>query len=648
MAIKYRPIPNATESDLVLTSLQDFESGFYKCVLSNDSTLVTTTAAELSILNSDEYAYVFVTTFDELFDVAGISGSKTIIAAPGTYTLTADITIPSNKVLYVLTGANIVTTGFTFLCNGDFHADKYAIFSGTGTVNFGKSITIFPEWFGAKGDASATLFTGTDDTTAFTNAVSSLIAGGIIEVSKLHAIEGTSAGDFFNGVTIPAAITDITIQGVNKVTSGFVQIGSLPGNTFRGEPHDVGDGLWSENIKFDNLYFNTDSTLYNIGSGSPSPLFFYRFHNIEVSNCIFEGFGLIGGFHGANGLGATEISTNLKFHDNYINGSGVVAFTGITVFNIDGFWVENNHFNKISKPIELESHNPASGTLFTNGLIRGNKITNGTVATYSATNSFIAIGAQVTAGNECCNIIVSDNIIDLCASGTCVNVSGAFLFIGAATDIGNIHDITISNNQVHNYTPTSADYGCYLVYCDAVQVINNVFSNPLASTGSPYAIALLDTTNSLIALNNIQGSNWGSGITETANIELNNVYLSNQNSDTGTAIATISTSKSTVIDINGLSDRVEIKIGNGAGITFFKLGATYLNAVGVTQAIVDSTGLNIERAATFASLNAEPSDKKAGMVVRADRATWDPLSKGSGTSYLTWYNGTAWKGLHEQ
>lgn len=48
------------------------------------------------------------------------------------------------------------------------------------------------------------------------------------------------------------------------------------------------------------------------------------------------------------------------------------------------------------------------------------------------------------------------------------------------------------------------------------------------------------------------------------------------------------------------------------------------------------------------ALNSEPAVRWAGMIVRADRTTWDPLGKGSGGSYLVWYNGAAWRAPDQQ
>jgi hypothetical protein len=47
-------------------------------------------------------------------------------------------------------------------------------------------------------------------------------------------------------------------------------------------------------------------------------------------------------------------------------------------------------------------------------------------------------------------------------------------------------------------------------------------------------------------------------------------------------------------------------------------------------------------------LSAAPANPYLGLTVIADRATWDPKSKGGGGPYLVWYNGSAWKLPNEQ
>lgn len=50
----------------------------------------------------------------------------------------------------------------------------------------------------------------------------------------------------------------------------------------------------------------------------------------------------------------------------------------------------------------------------------------------------------------------------------------------------------------------------------------------------------------------------------------------------------------------------------------------------------------------FSAKSSEPSTPSQGMVCLADRANWDPLSKGSGGPYFVWFNGTAWAAIDSQ
>jgi len=58
--------------------------------------------------------------------------------------------------------------------------------------------------------------------------------------------------------------------------------------------------------------------------------------------------------------------------------------------------------------------------------------------------------------------------------------------------------------------------------------------------------------------------------------------------------------------------------------------------------------LDVDYLSLPTALTAAPDLKWTGMIVRADRTNWDPLAKGAGTSYLCWWNGTAWAMLDTQ
>ncbi len=78
----------------------------------------------------------------------------------------------------------------------------------------------------------------------------------------------------------------------------------------------------------------------------------------------------------------------------------------------------------------------------------------------------------------------------------------------------------------------------------------------------------------------------------------------------------------------------------GPGITlYWGTNDSYVAAVTVEE-LPEGQGLPI--------LTAAPAKPYLGLMVIADRATWDPKSKGSGGPYPVWYNGSAWKLPNEQ
>jgi hypothetical protein len=85
-----------------------------------------------------------------------------------------------------------------------------------------------------------------------------------------------------------------------------------------------------------------------------------------------------------------------------------------------------------------------------------------------------------------------------------------------------------------------------------------------------------------------------------------------------------------------------IPYGYAAGKTSVTIGrpAIYYAQEPVNLGAAPQVGLKV--------LTAAPGTPYAGMIVIANRATWDPVSKGSGGPYPVWYNGSAWKLLNEQ
>ncbi|MDR3557112.1 MAG: right-handed parallel beta-helix repeat-containing protein, partial [Syntrophobacteraceae bacterium] len=110
--------------------------------------------------------YLTANTLAQLTAAASFAGTVYLtapVALAGNLTLTCD--------LRPVQGAVITTTGYTLtlpvpICN------RFQIFAGTGTVTFSNGGTVYPEWFGAKGDDT------TDDYAAIQAAGAALSTGG--------------------------------------------------------------------------------------------------------------------------------------------------------------------------------------------------------------------------------------------------------------------------------------------------------------------------------------------------------------------------------------------------------------------------------------------------------------------------------------
>ncbi len=117
------------------------------------------------------------------------AANRCIVLRPGTWVIDDDLTIPANIILHVIPGALLtVASGKTLTLGNAPTAGLYQIFTGSGSVVFSSSATVYPEWWGAVGDNS------TDDHDAIQGAIDCIEAsgGGAVEFqNKVYAVGST-------------------------------------------------------------------------------------------------------------------------------------------------------------------------------------------------------------------------------------------------------------------------------------------------------------------------------------------------------------------------------------------------------------------------------------------------------------------------
>ena len=92
----------------------------------------------------NEYGQAFTdTVLNNAINAVG-SGTLTFFFAVGTWTLSGDVTLPSNIVCHFPPGCTVnIVSGFTLTINGEIIAGDYEVFTGAGTLKGSASVTFF-------------------------------------------------------------------------------------------------------------------------------------------------------------------------------------------------------------------------------------------------------------------------------------------------------------------------------------------------------------------------------------------------------------------------------------------------------------------------------------------------------------------------
>ena len=175
------------------------------------------------------------------------SRNVAIVFSPGTWTISNNVTIPSNINVIIPNGASIQpATTKTLTINGGISAGFYQIFGGAGSIVLGQSAAyqVYPHWWGAKGDGT------TDDTTPIQSASNSLTTGG-------NMFFPTSTYLITAEITI--GYNNIVWTGVGKASKILCNTGSTDNGV------NIVSALSKSGVVIEKLYFQ------NSGYGDTTP-----------------------------------------------------------------------------------------------------------------------------------------------------------------------------------------------------------------------------------------------------------------------------------------------------------------------------------------------------------------------------------------
>lgn len=146
----------------------------------------------------------------------GSTNKRRLVLNPGTWTISANVTVTSNLTLCCPPGVTIsVGSGYTLTIQGPIEAGPYQIFSGSGTVTISGVQIIHDQWADGSGDA---YYPSTDD---------SIDLGKSSNQFKDGYFDGTVYADALSMGGNISVETDITYD-IGSTTSGFNKVYGAP------------------------------------------------------------------------------------------------------------------------------------------------------------------------------------------------------------------------------------------------------------------------------------------------------------------------------------------------------------------------------------------------------------------------------------
>jgi hypothetical protein len=371
-----------------------------------------------------------------------VSGAHTYYYFTSNY----DLSSYTNLLLEIQNGAILsVASGVTITlpCPENIKANgTQQIFAGAGTVKFANAGTVYPEWFGAKGDGT------TDDYSAIC---------GMLNSSKTN---GNTMVFGSNTYPISAQLTiDSTWLGALRFH------GSGRGKTNVKSTFATNDKMFKITSGPDNIEFR-DMTMecYEFPNGSGLPIPSSSISAITVASCD----GLIIDNVEVKNCGCTAIATdyitNGVFNNLYIHDSiseGILVSTGSRNCTISNSSFDNNM-----------THIDTNGQSIA---IVGNTLRNNVQL---AAITVECTTGQTALGLEPKDIVISGNTI-YAANDIGINVSGW----DEASEI--VKDVYITGNiiDVNPNNEASSGRGIHLQNCDGIHISGNLITNCQYSGG---------------------------------------------------------------------------------------------------------------------------------------------------------------------
>lgn len=461
-------------------------------------------------------------TYTDVTLNAAITAASTndigIEIAPGTWTISDDVTFPSTVMVIFHPGAVLsIATGKTVTFDRPDNiiaSPNHQIFttSGTGTVAFTYAGSCYPDWWGCKGDNS------TDDTTVFDNMIDDLAAGSIVHITP--------------GKTYLASA--ITVDEELKFTGGgtIKQLGS-------GASADTPFiSISADNVSFDGITVDGNSSNQGAVTGANLIEFTNSADDGEVIRCIIKN--STGSC--VSGYGMSDLKIIGNRFDNWRAGNYGAIWISSTITGasaaayrtrIEGNNVDGSTSNSSCIKVAGSSTYPAYDTVIANNQVKVGSTTSDTIGIELWSSSGIGILRATITGNS----VTAENNTNEHVFG----ISSA----GAGT-----YEVSITGNTVNNCRVYGIELANSLYAAISGNTVRQTNATPLA--GYP-GIMVNESSKNTVSGNSVVGYIYG-------------IQLYSQNSSFANASENVITGNTVILPASTAGSAIYLQANNASAV----------------------------------------------------------------------------------